>query len=332
MLSSTWRRSLLIRSQVTLTGGAQYAVRFESTISTPLPTIPHRATISGPLPWLSLAQIDEYLKPLRAHIPWTFTIASTTSRATKNGRKAGTGWSYHGRYTFRTREFGLQFAARVEDVLNDEGIPHSALQTTDFALHIPSKLKHIEPVSSSPYVSVGTPGSDPGITHQLPLQDADAYEPKFEGIVEDETVLSMTIKTHYAYIPDEILSLRPQLPATNDTPFPSTLTVPGLTIRDVRFAMLVDKIFRDEYLKTGRGLKSKQPTSLEYPSAQHMASNIFRQGFCKCCGLPHPLHECDKRKDYPPVGQCKVCGGSHWVVDCPVVRKSGGKKRAESQK
>ncbi|KAJ3776134.1 hypothetical protein FB446DRAFT_331079 [Lentinula raphanica] len=149
-----------------------------------------------------------------------------------------------------------------------------------------------------------------------------------DGTREDEALVALTIKTHNAYIPEEILVLRPQFPATKDTPFPSTLTVPGLTIRDVRFAMLVDNIFRDEYLKTGHGLEPKLSTFSVYPSAEQMASNIFRQGFCKCCGLPHPLHTCSKRKRYPPVGQCNICGGSHWIVDCPRTRKSGVKKKS----
>ncbi|KAJ3815380.1 hypothetical protein F5876DRAFT_61550 [Lentinula aff. lateritia] len=318
----TWltRPGLLIRSNRAIVGEVlvKYA-RHESTVPNslpPLPPLPHRTTISKPLPWLSLAEIDGYLKPLRAHIPWTFTTANNISAATGNKTKAGPGWSYHGKYAFRAREFGLQFAARVRDVLNDEGIPYSGLQSTDFDLHIASRIDRDSTESRT---------SDSDAAPKLPLNDH-VDQPKMKESREDETVVILKVKTHLAYIPEEILSLRPQLPATKDTPFPITLTTPGLTMRDVRFAMLVDEMFRNEYLKTGRGLESTQPSSLDYPSAQQMASNIFRQGFCRCCGLPHPLHQCYKRKHYPPAGNCTVCGGNHWVIDCSVLREKKGKK------
>ncbi|KAJ4475766.1 hypothetical protein J3R30DRAFT_3706378 [Lentinula aciculospora] len=218
MSSLTWltRRRLWRPSHRVTIGGVKYTARYESSIPTPpLPSLPLRIATTGPLPWLSLAQIDEYLKPLRAHIPWTFTTSNpTASNTTATRRKVGPGWSYHGKYLLKTRKFGLQFAARVRDVLNDEEIPYSALQSTDFTLHISSRHHHTGPVSPS-LNSASTYATGLEISRQLSHNKT--VQSRTDGFGKDDTVVTLKIKTHHAYIPEEILSLRPQLPATSDT-------------------------------------------------------------------------------------------------------------------
>jgi len=139
-------------------------------------------------------------------------------------------------------------------------------------------------------------------------------------------MLSLRIKTANAFLPKEISNLRPQVPAREDTPFPESLVVPGLTIRDIRFAMLIDQMFKTEYGTTFTF------SSSSYPPAEQMVSNIFRHGFCPCCALPHALHQCEKRKAYPPVKPCNVCGVQHWVTDCAVVRKKRINMEMEMEK
>lgn len=155
-------------------------------------------------------------------------------------------------------------------------------------------------------------------------------------------MLSLRIKTANAFLPKEISNLRPQVPAREDTrellfvhithasclcaAFPESLVVPGLTIRDIRFAMLIDQMFKTEYGTTFTF------SSSSYPPAEQMVSNIFRHGFCPCCALPHALHQCEKRKAYPPVKPCNVCGVQHWVTDCAVVRKKRTNMEMEMEK
>ncbi|KAF9076700.1 hypothetical protein BDP27DRAFT_813243 [Rhodocollybia butyracea] len=235
-------------------------------------------------------------------MPWTFTTSNSTNfdgNRTEQGRY-GPGWSYHGKYELKTQEDGVHFVSKVSDVMRSEGIALSVFNSEYFSLHLSSFKGRLEPSSSS--------------TSPDPSQSSEE--------TTRQTTVFIRIKTSNAYIPEEILKLRPQVPAREAVSFPTTLIVPGLTIRDIRFAMLVDHIFKNEYLEAGHGIDSMsiRPLPLPYPSAELMAANIFRQGFCPCCGLPHRIHDCIQRKQFPPRGECKVCGEKHWVVDCPIVK------------
>jgi len=116
------------------------------------------------------------------------------------------------------------------------------------------------------------------------------------------------INTHEAYIPKEVLSFQPNhYPAKHVTPFPETLLVPGLTIRDVRFAMLVDELYRNHFTDSFPSYVMKpQKDPL---TVQKLFYRIFRYRFCPCCGLPHTLRECTMRDQYKPRD------GEDWVVD-----------------
>ncbi|KAF9074685.1 hypothetical protein BDP27DRAFT_1316654, partial [Rhodocollybia butyracea] len=109
--------------------------------------------------------------------------------------------------------------------------------------------------------------------------------------------------------------------------FPHSLIIPGLTARDIRFALLVDQMFREQF-------RPSFSTSTEFSSTgiqsfiHHPDENpfvykpsiraVFQHGFCTCCGLNHPLSDCPVRKEYPPIeGKCKICQGiGHWDLDC----------------
>ncbi|KAF8659694.1 hypothetical protein AX16_001797 [Volvariella volvacea WC 439] len=38
---------------------------------------------------------------------------------------------------------------------------------------------------------------------------------------------------------------------------------------------------------------------------------------CPACNGPHALGRCDMRFTVNPPNPCKLCGGSHWIIDCP---------------
>jgi len=261
-------------------------------VSSLLPKLPPRLSTLKSIPWLSLSEIDEYLVPLRANIPWTFTTSNSLYGQEKIPKPShGPGWSYHGKYKFDTREAGLQFTGQTRQLLSDEGIHHVSAPLFNS--------------SNFYFVLSSTP-----------------------SCVDQETMLFFRLKTANAYLPKEISDLRPQVPAREDTPFPESIVVPGLTIRDIRIAMLIDQMYTAEY---GASLSSP-PTLDEYPSAQHMVSNIFRHGFCPCCALPHPLHQCEKRSAYPPQKHCDVCGRHHWIVDCAAIRLGKAKTEKKMEK
>lgn len=136
------------------------------------------------------------------------------------------------------------------------------------------------------------------------------------------------INTHEAYIPKEVLSFQPNhYPAKHATresafnffalshlnlactyiAFPETLLVPGLTIRDVRFAMLVDEHYRNYF--TGSFPSFVMKPQEDRLTVRKLFYRIFRYRFCPCCGLPHTLRECTMKDQYKPRD------GGDWVVD-----------------
>jgi hypothetical protein len=121
--------------------------------------------------------------------------------------------------------------------------------------------------------------------------------------------------------------------------------VPSLTLRDARFAILVENLFNDVYTPDGRGGSNptplcplrQRPSSLEqlkaatqlamHPyvrprSKQWSAQKIKPRASplkCPCCAGPHPLGMCSMRYGNPPPRPCNRCGELHWAVDCPTL-------------
>ncbi|KAE9387980.1 hypothetical protein BT96DRAFT_981217 [Gymnopus androsaceus JB14] len=118
----------------------------------------------------------------------------------------------------------------------------------------------------------------------------------------------INIHTHEAYIPKAVSKLRPDFPAREATPFPETLIVPGLTMRDVRFAMLVDELFRSNESSDDSIPSLVMKPRENTPTVSDLVQRIFRYRFCPCCGLPHPLVECTAREVYKPKG------GGEWEI------------------
>ncbi|KAF5386330.1 hypothetical protein D9757_008571 [Collybiopsis confluens] len=285
------------------------------------PIPPARSPNSGPLPWLTLSQVNKYLKPLRFYMPWTFTTSNIISTKTQ-----GPGWSYHGKYLFKTWEEGTLFASRVRDIVHSEGIQYSLANSRYFYMELEQK----------------TPADllRPGFRRRTTEE-----EEQEEQEQDKTTIFLLRIKTANAFLPQQIIDLRQSTPAREDT---------RLTLRDVRFAMLVDDVFQLEFLERGLGIpsvsagsedevSSPSPSASQPISQSHsdeprtpqkrpnrnllstppelLVSNMLQKGFCPCCALPHSLEECSKRHEdrYKPGRRmkCDICKmPGHWVVDC----------------
>ncbi|KAF9072365.1 hypothetical protein BDP27DRAFT_428691 [Rhodocollybia butyracea] len=147
--------------------------------------------------------------------------------------------------------------------------------------------------------------------------------PEDEDRVETHRVDVKTV-THEAVIPKAILDLRHPnyFPAQAVTTFPEGQLIPGLTLRDIRLAFLIDQMFRDRFLFSTNPAESSRtglPSLVRVPGKARTESvrEIFRRGFCPCCGNLHRLEDCPVRKEYPPRSKCTQCQGEgHWSVDC----------------
>lgn len=111
---------------------------------------------------------------------------------------------------------------------------------------------------------------------------------------------------------------------------------PGITLRDVRFAIIVEDTFSRHFLASGRGLQRKiEPTTTpqtpqtmaaiekatQKDVAQQIAKGPAKRLGCRVCNGHHDSLYCPKRyTSRPPVGKaCKYCGKQgHWSMNCPL--------------
>ncbi|KAF8893566.1 hypothetical protein BD779DRAFT_1669840 [Infundibulicybe gibba] len=117
--------------------------------------------------------------------------------------------------------------------------------------------------------------------------------------------------------------------------------MPGLTRRDLRFAVLVDTLY-DTYVSDGRGVDIKRTmrplnrrpswdrllrtfkknvsnlaSTSSVSSAKSKVQNSTPKRECPACGELHHIAECPERKSIQPPSPCTFCKGDHWIVDCP---------------
>ena len=112
----------------------------------------------------------------------------------------------------------------------------------------------------------------------------------------------------------------------------------GITLRDLRLAILIETLYTDVYIADGRGIdvkrwprerrqrphwdqllkllkKHSSPPSLSAPQSPHPPT--IQKHRCPACGGPHTLLRCTVRFDIRPPHLCRLCGDKHWVIDCP---------------
>ncbi|KIK54229.1 hypothetical protein GYMLUDRAFT_100148 [Collybiopsis luxurians FD-317 M1] len=253
--------------------------------------------------------MEQYLFPLRERIPWNFFTHTTA----------------------REHVVPLTFNVYKKDA--EEGLPESLDPVPGNGLVYRTNYMFGQEESASRFIEdvkaiAKKERHDPNV---LGLWNRLEWVGKFERAANSSDIsrqhgpaVHIEIQTHEAYVPDEVVDLRPNRLAIEKS-FGKDLIVPGLTMRDIRFAMLVDELFRERYVPPSTsstqfdqsGIISllrppKSPLTVEY-----VISAIFRRRFCPCCGLPHPLKECPDRKQNPPFTPCSFCQKTgHWSPDC----------------
>ncbi|KAJ4001207.1 hypothetical protein F5050DRAFT_1726125 [Lentinula boryana] len=273
-----------------------------------LPPTPSRPT-SRPTPWLKPLEMLQYLVPLDTSIPWKLHTANTLLRRKGIPFKdspVGNGLFFIGSYYFSDVAGASEFAEEVKKISREE-------------MHEPSFMRINEQA-----------------THLKDGKSTDA-----ETGDKKPAQVYIRINTHEAYIPNEILDLRLGTPAKDVTPFPENLEVPGITLRDVRFVMLVDKLFRDRFLHPASESDSdSQPTddnktglvSLVYPPEVY--ANIRSRAQLKMTEkLASSIQKSDTEESIPEESIrrladlissifrhrfCPCCGLPHKLAECPV--------------
>ncbi|KAJ3799571.1 hypothetical protein GGU11DRAFT_493431 [Lentinula aff. detonsa] len=273
-----------------------------------LPPTPSRPT-SRPTPWLKPLEMLQYLVPLDSSIPWKLHTANALLR--RNGIPSknlpvGNGLFFLGSYYFSDVAGAYEFAEEVKKISREE-------------MHDPSFMRINEQASH----------------HQ------DGKRTDAETGNKKPAQVYIRINTHEAYIPNEILDLRLGTPAQDVTPFPEKLEIPGITMRDVRFVMLVDKLFRDRFLPLASESDSDfQPAddnktglvSLVYPPQVH--ANIESRSHLKMIEkLASSFPKSDTSESIPAESIqrlaglissifrhrfCPCCGLPHRLTECPV--------------
>ncbi|KAL0956645.1 hypothetical protein HGRIS_002778 [Hohenbuehelia grisea] len=133
------------------------------------------------------------------------------------------------------------------------------------------------------------------------------------------------------------------------------LDAPGITCRDLRLAVLLDRQYTNHYQNDGRAPQESPPVQdlkfrpawYEYAlrlrrimngiSGAHIASvsegekqkgthqlskrKRMGRNQCRACGEAHHVMNCPDRHTIPPPQPCFSCNGNHWRCDCPVSNK-----------
>jgi hypothetical protein len=124
---------------------------------------------------------------------------------------------------------------------------------------------------------------------------------------------------------------------------------PGITLRDVRFAIIVEDTFSRHFLANGRGLQRKvEPTTplntpqtmaaiekaIQKSHVQQIVKGPAKRHGCRICNGHHDSLFCPKRyTSQPPAGKpCKYCGKQgHWSMNCTIPFKTRMHQRRHSK-
>ncbi|KAF9075562.1 hypothetical protein BDP27DRAFT_1315274 [Rhodocollybia butyracea] len=250
----------------TVAGGVNFSPQAAEHIAA-LPAIPPRPETRR-TPWLSPLELETYLYPLTALCPWKVRLRHYTPERCiyiprERDSMLGNGLVLSGSYCFTDKRAASNFIKEVKYIAEQEG-----------SIYTLQKCQEIRDITKA--------------TKQPNILAKERYH-----------LVNIKTLTPKAFIPQSILDLRPSstkklFPAKDVTPFPNILTIPGLTMRDIRFSLFVDQLFRDEF-RARSGLNSFVKNVAPKPD---YLDEVFRFNFCECCGLPHALRYCPQRVSY----------------------------------
>ncbi|KII92608.1 hypothetical protein PLICRDRAFT_172680 [Plicaturopsis crispa FD-325 SS-3] len=115
---------------------------------------------------------------------------------------------------------------------------------------------------------------------------------------------------------------------------------PGITVLDIRLAILASRLFEETFAVAGGGAKQTPSASLrpqrERPGKisalqEELAEESARLNTnvvddkakkpCVICGEWHFPRHCPRKHIVPPQKPCSFCGEMHWRTNCPHLRK-----------
>lgn len=165
----------------------------------------------------------------------------------------------------------------------------------------------------------------------------------------------MTTQTDSARRPtwDEEKASPQQGPELSAFVLPSPTRIPGITIRDVRLAILIEDIYSTQFkshltalgrtihsanfrlswftmeriwkrqvLLPGRetGRRERRRLFVERLKKYRLEGKTSVPSNIKCyaCRGDHHLNDCTKREHIAPRNPCYYCNDMHWSVDCPI--------------
>jgi hypothetical protein len=116
-------------------------------------------------------------------------------------------------------------------------------------------------------------------------------------------------------------------PKSNSTSSSPQIT-PGITLRDVRLAYLIENALQPYYelskltiptslqFQTPKSIRELGLTMKKYDAVEEKGNGKERLTNCIVCGEDHWSTQCPKRFTTQPIMPCDLCGGSHWKFTC----------------
>ena len=112
---------------------------------------------------------------------------------------------------------------------------------------------------------------------------------------------------------------------------------PGITLRDIRLAILIETMFTESYEADGHGAsvyigktQPLEPRAIgesvmagirNYHSKSKRPKKPFRTRHCTICEQnSHHMVNCPERFSKEVKSACGFCGGMHWRINCPLLR------------
>ncbi|KAF8634268.1 hypothetical protein AX17_004225 [Amanita inopinata Kibby_2008] len=330
----------------------------------PIPPLP--APVRGyPTPWVTEFDVLNFVYPLytrgwgQSLVSWKPPAKSSPARIgiraqrwADNGEKEQTEDTRErytmllsAKYRFQDYDSAVQFFLKVVEVARTEN-HHPSIQIangTPFTVTVTTQTDSARRplwVDEQDLSSSSSPPPPPPPAPPPPEPEPMAIDPT----IATEAASDTTSQSH------------PQPQPQAPPPLRAPSIIPGVTQRDIRLAVLVEKIYQSNYASHIASLgRHIHPTNfrLSWPSMERIwkrqvlmpnkesvrrerrriwVENLIRKKteaseakravratpICFACGEEHHLRSCPKREEIPPRNPCSYCDEMHWSVDCPV--------------